>query len=294
MAHILKNNSLEIHVDLPLKHYKFSRFDWTGKITKVSFQNVQMSGVESPNCDNDAILGKAFYNEFGIDTALGFEAAQIGGWFHKIGVGLLQKDDKPYQFHKAYKLKPATFTTQCETDRIRSTCTSENVNGYAYILKKEIVLKDHSFSINYMLQNTGDKAIVTDEYVHNFTAINNTALGQEYQLKFPFQLQPAKFLATVNPQQKVTIGHKTVSFNGTPIEPFFFSNLTGDATVDAQWTLLHHKQNMGIRETGSFKTNKINLWGTTHVISPELFIHIDLKPGETKAWTRHYEVFEAD
>jgi len=292
MAHILKNKSLEIHVDLPLEHYNFSRFDWTGKIVNVIFQNVQMSTIESTDSANAHNLGKGFYNEFGIDTALGFDDTAVGGLFHKIGVGLLKKEDDQYQFHKTYIIKPATFKTLLKTDRLIMTCASENVNGYAYLLKKEIVLKADGFIINYALHNTGENPINTDEYVHNFTAIHNTANGPEYSLKFPFQLQPTQFLATVNPQQKAKIGQDAITFNGRPSEPFFFSNLSGHTAVDAQWTLIHHKHNMAIRETGSFKTNKINLWGTAHVISPELFFKISLKAGQIKEWSRHYEVFK--
>ena len=292
MAHILKNKNLEIHIDLPLENYTFSRFDWTGKITKVLFQNIQVSTVESTNSPKKHILGKGFYNEFGIDTALGFEEAAVGDWFHKIGVGLLKKEDNDYQFYKAYTLKPATFITEFDTSRLCIFCTSECINGYGYQLKKEIVLDDHGFTINYTLENTGEKEIITDEYVHNFTAIGNTNIGEDYKLQFPFLLQPALFSDTVNPEQKVCIGDNSVTWNTTPNEPFFFSNLSGNKMVEAQWTLMHLKNNIGIRETTSFKTKKVNLWGTKHVISPELFIQIALKPGQIKKWSRQYEVFK--
>ncbi len=109
MTQILKNKNLEIHIDGPLENYKGSRFDWTGKIVKVKFQNMELSGVESPDCENEHYLGKGFYNEFGIDYALGFEEAPIGGWFHKIGVGLLKKEDSLYHISKTYAVKPAEF-----------------------------------------------------------------------------------------------------------------------------------------------------------------------------------------
>ena len=83
MAHILKNKNLEIQIDFPLENYNFSRFDWTGKIVEVKFQNIQLSGVERTDCQNENHFGQGFYNEFGIDTALGFEETDIGGWFIK-------------------------------------------------------------------------------------------------------------------------------------------------------------------------------------------------------------------
>ena len=73
MTHILKNNNLEIHIDLPLKNYNFSRFDWTGKIRSVKFKNIYVSSVEKLDNNNDNIYGKGFYNEFGIDIPVGFD-----------------------------------------------------------------------------------------------------------------------------------------------------------------------------------------------------------------------------
>jgi len=291
MPHILKNKNLEVHIDTPFENYKFSRFDWTGKIVKVKFQNIQLSSVERTNCENEHLFGKGFYNEFGIDTALGFDETDIGGWFHKIGVGLLKKDNTQYLFSENYEIKPADFKIISEPNRLLISCRSESVNGYAYLLKKEIELHDSSFTIKYYLQNTGDKDIITNEYVHNFMAINNDLIGSNYQLKFPFLIKPELFGESVNPELNVIIGPNDIKFNNQPNEQFFFSNLAGSANVNAEWELTNLESNIGISETGSFQTNKVNLWGWKHVISPELFFKIFIKPGESTEWSRNYKMY---
>jgi len=291
MTYILKNKTLEIHVDHPLENYKGSRFDWTGKIVSLKFQNMELSGVENPHAENEQYLGKGFYNEFGIDFALGFDAAPIGGWFHKIGVGLLKKEDTPYHISKSYDIKPAEFKITSKANRLLIHCTSEIINGYGYILKKEFVLQDTGFTIHYGVQNTGEHPIITDEYVHNFTAINKAPIGPNYILHFPFQLQPSRFEETVNPEQKVAIGETDITFKAEPSVPFFFSNLSGDETALAQWELIDLKSKIGMTETCSFKTNKVNVWGAPHVICPELFFKIALQPGEATEWSRDYEVY---
>jgi hypothetical protein len=292
MAHVLKNKNLEIQIDLPSENYNFSRFDWTGKIVDVKFQNIQLSSVERIDCQNANCFGKGFYNEFGIDTALGFDETDIGGWFHKIGVGLLKKDEPQYLFSKTYEIKPAEFKIISDANRILISCKSKAINGYSYFLRKEIELYESSFTIKYYLQNTGEKDIITNEYVHNFTAINNDLIGSNYTLNFPFQLKPELFEETVNPELKVDIGQNEIKFNGTPKDPFFFSNLTGGENVDAEWELINLESKIGIRETGSFQTNKVNLWGWKHVISPELFFHIFIKPGQSTEWSRNYNVYK--
>lgn len=292
MAHILKNNHLELHIDAPTENYSCTRFDWTGKISQLKFQNIPLTTIENTDLINTACFGKGFYNEFGIDTPLGFHETAIGGWFHKIGVGLLKKENDQYLFHKKYAVKPAKFSVFSEANKVIITCTSEAVNGYSYELTKEIELHHSSCTIKYTLNNTGEKEIVTDEYTHNFMAINNASIGQNYELSFPFQLKPALFEETVNTEQKVAIGSNRITFKDTPKEQFFFSNLSGGNQVHAEWKLTDLKTNIGIRETGNFQTNKINVWGWGHVISPELFFKINIKAGKSLEWTRTFEVFK--
>jgi hypothetical protein len=294
MPYILKNKNLEIHIDSPFENYNFSRFDWTGKIGHVSFQNIQLSSIERTDSKNENTIGKGFYNEFGIDNALGFDETEMGGWFHKIGVGLLKKDKSEYQFNKHYEIKPANFIVNKESNRIEIICKSETINGYSYELKKVIELIDDSFTIHYHLKNTGEKDIITDEYNHNFTSIKNDFIGSNYILKFPFQLKPKLFDKTVNPELKVAVGVNNIKFNSVIEDDFFFSNLTGGDKVPAGWNLINHESKIGISESVSFQTDKINLWGWKHVICPELFYKIQIKPSESAHWSRNYKVYRID
>jgi len=292
MTHVLKNNKLEIQIDLPLANYNFSRFDWCGKITSVKYKGISVSGVEKLNDEDDTKSGKGFYNEFGIEAPVGYYEISEGDWFHKIGVGLLKKEGEEYLFHKKYEIQPAAFKVTDKPDKIIISYTSQSANGYAYAYKKEIKLVESGFIVTYYLKNTGTKTIITNEYDHNFIAVNNEFISSDYILKFPFEINPAQFDATVNPEGKVEIGRNKITFNGTPNEQFFFSNLTGNQNRDAAWEILNTKSKIGISETGSFKTNKINVWGWKHVISPELFFDIHVEPGKEIEWSRTYHVFE--
>ena len=184
------------------------------------------------------------------------------------------------------------FDITYKNQKIIIICKSELVNGYSYILKKEISISENSFTINYFLHNTGEKKIITDEYVHNFMAINNALIGEDYKLNFPFPINSSLFDETVNSENKVEIGLDNVTFNKTPEKQFFFSNLTGGKELQAEWILTNLKANVGIKEFGSFKTDKINLWGWKHVISPELFFKISVDPKETVEWSRKFDVFK--
>ena len=292
MTHIIKNDTLEVAIDIPLENYEGSRFDWTGKISSVKFKSLPLTTIEDTESKDVNFLGKGLYNEFGITSPIGFEETPMGGWFHKIGIGLLKKEHKNYLFHRNHIIKPTSFDINYENDKIKIICKSELVNGYSYILKKEIRVSENSFTIDYSLHNTGEKKIITDEYVHNFMAINNALIGEDYTLKFPFPINPSLFDETVNNENAVEIGLDNITFNKTPEQQFFFSNLTGGKELEAEWTLTNLKANVGIKEIGNFKTDKINLWGWKHVISPELFFKISLIPGKSLEWSRKFEVFK--
>ena len=292
LTHRLKNKNLEVHIDLPLENYNFSRFDWTGKIVAVKYKGIYVSGVEEMNPENKNSVGKGFYNEFGIDAPVAYNETNEGDWFHKIGIGILKKEGEQYIFSNNYEIRPAEFKVTSKSNKIVIECKSQSINGYSYALKKEIELFENSFIIKYYLQNTGEKTITTNEYNHNFIAINEELIGSEYILKFPFQLYPELFDATVNPEGKVEIGRNEITFNSTPEKQFFFSNLSGSKHVNASWELINTKNKIGISETGSFKTTRVNLWGWEHVISPELFFDISIKPGQSTEWFRTYNVFE--
>lgn len=292
MTQVLKNENLEIEIDLPLTNYNFSRFDWTGKIVSVRYKGISVSGVEKLKDEDVTKSGKGFYNEFGIEAPVGYDEIPEGDWFHKIGVGLLKKEGSDYLFSRKYEIQPAGFKVKAKPDKIIVNCKSQSANGYAYEYRKEIKLLESGFVVNYYLKNTGNKVINTNEYDHNFIAINKEFISSDYILKFPFNIDPELFDATVNPEGKVKIGSNEITFNGTPGEQFFFSNITGNQKIDATWEIINTKIKIGISETGSFKTNKVNLWGWTHVISPELFFDINIKPGEEIEWSRTYKVFE--
>jgi hypothetical protein len=151
MAAILKNELLEITIDLPLENYNFSRFDWTGKIISVKYKNMFVSGTEKLNDEDNTQSGKGFYNEFGINGALGYAETKDGDWFHKIGIGLLKKEGEAYLISKQYAIQPAEFNVVAKQDEIIISCISPVLNGYSYVLKKEIRLVDNGFIINSTL-----------------------------------------------------------------------------------------------------------------------------------------------
>lgn len=292
MAQILKKGPITLEIDLPSENYQGSRFDWTGKIVALRFNGKPLAGSEFTDTSLLRSCGRGFYNEFGMNSPLGYDQVKPGEWFHKIGVGLLQRDDQSYDFQRPYAIQPANFQVVAGPDQLTIICQSVHRDGYAYRLSKEIGLSASGFSLRYQLENQGEQPILTQEYTHNFLALDRALIGADYVLQFPFVLQTEAFEEMVNPEQLVSLERDTVRFRGTPTQPFFFSNLAGGAEVEAKWTLENHQTRLGITETGDFSTQLVNLWGWGHVISPELFISLEIAPGQRQQWSRTYELYE--
>ncbi len=292
MPHILRNQEVTLHIDLPEENYQLTRFDWTGKITQVTFQGKSFAGTELTEPGHTREKGMGFYNEFGIESPLGFSEADPGDWCHKIGVGLIQKEGGEYDFHHLYACRPLDFELELGQDVMGIACQGELENGYAYRLEKEIHLLKQGFELRYQLHNLGEKVIDTQEYVHNFLSINGAPIGPDYRLRVPFLLQPGVLGQYINPNQVVDFAENQLSFSETPSEAFFFSNLSADQAIETSWRLENAAQQLGISERGNFACSGVNLWGMGHVISPELFIQLRIAPGEKETWQRSYRFYE--
>ncbi len=290
----LENELLRLDIQTPGNPYRGSRFDWTGQIVQVTYMNKHsFCTTELINGQLINEKGRGLYNEFGIDQAVGYDDCPVGGKFPKIGVGLLTKDsNKPYDFFHNYEIQRYSFPYSVEKDKVQFFCEAEeNKHEYSFQLEKQIQLNRNSFTINYTLRNKGSKTIRTNEYVHNFLSINNKNISSDYKLSFPFKVNPQKFNQLVDPNDILDINDESLTWKSVPTVPFFIAGLNGDYNGKGSWSLINVKENVGIKETTSFNVRKMNLWGNTHVVSPELFVNIIVPPESEYSWFRTFTVF---
>jgi hypothetical protein len=289
---ILENELLQIEIQKPGIPYKGSRFDWTGQIIQITYLNKHtlcttelIGGQKINEC------GRGLYNEFGLDEPIGYNDCRVGNTFPKIGVGLLEKDSEDeYDFSKKYKINPYSIRYSVEKTKAQFICETEKGQDYSFRLEKNIELNKNSFTIYYSLFNSGKKTINTNEYVHNFLSINNRLIDGGYNLAFPFQLQPEQFGYIVDPENVFNFQNDSLTWNSVPSIPFFISKANADYLGKGSWTLFNLEDNVGIQETADFNIQKINLWGNSHVVSPELYIKIIVPPGKKMSWSRTYSI----
>lgn len=292
MTQILSNGILTVEI-ADVGTYSGTRFDWTGFITGVTLeQGGHTFCVPESLKPGHGTGGIGLCNEFGISRAIGYEEAAPGEWFPKPGIGLLQKhSDAPYAFHEQYPLIPFTIHEERSGHSLTYTVQPLECRGYSMQLVKTLTLNEDRLDIAYRIDNTGDKPLRIEEYIHNFVGINGALVGGDYELTLPGELKVSA------PESSFTENLLQVSGNSLTWaeEPDiqFYCRLEGweQAGGNYFWELVHKPSGAGIRESGDFPAERIALWGDGHVISPEVFIDITILPRHSKGWSRSYHFF---
>ena len=294
MSYLLTNKKINLTLEEPGENYSGSRFDWTGKIISLDYCGTEILSSELP-MQSDAQhkkFGRGLYNEFGTNNPLGFSECAIGGHFHKIGIGAIEKSKESYNNQLHHSVSPAEIKVIQKTNSIEFCIESRIINGYGYHLNKHIKLQENGVTISYFLKNTGVKKLESNEYNHNFLCFGPSIIGPDYTLTLPTEIRLDELTELVNKEKVMSIKNDEIRFLKTPTEAFFISTELKNRYVNAFWKLENKALNIGISETGNFKTRQFHLWGLEHVISPELFIDIEINPSETKEWTRTYSFYE--
>lgn len=284
---LLNSDRLRVEIAEPGKHYTGNRFDWTGFITQVTLDGRHtFCQSESPD-PAKGTGGRGLCNEFGIETPIGFDEAGPGGLFPKLGVGLLARpDDKPYSFGQPYAITPFPLETTLAPQAVLFVSEPMPCGGYAARLTKEIAVVENRLILSYRLENTGSKTIATDEYTHNFVAIDNHPIGPEYTLTTAFPLADG---AATSPGIEIAGNQVCWPETVAPGKGFYHQNRNIPADATSRWELRHNPSGIAISETADFPLFRFALWGLAHTVSPEMFCRISLPPGKTTSWKRTYQ-----
>ncbi|MEK5163081.1 hypothetical protein NYE69_12180 [Paenibacillus sp. FSL R5-0527] len=291
MAYQLKNELLAVDIADP-GEYRGTRFDWSGFITGVRFASHTFCVPESL-VPGQGTGGIGLCSEFGIAQTIGYDEAESGGKFPKLGVGLLTRpDEAPYQFFRDYEAEPFSIMTEQQgTQSVTFTVLPKECNGYAVQLVKTVSIDHDRLIVSVEMDNVGTRPVHTDEYCHNFFGIDGEPIGPDYVLRFPFAPSPwSDDPGTLN---GLAFSGNEVTWERQPEKDFYF-RLPGvdGAEQPWLWELVHRPSGLGVRERSKLRVAAAAVWGKGHVVSPEMFVEVKLAPGERQTWTRVYEFFE--
>ena len=282
----LKNGELEVTMHRPGQGYAGSRYDWTAFITQVTYQGHTFCTTEQILPQRESTLGEGLCNEFGLNTPISYETIAPGDWFPKIGIGKLKKPfDGKYPHTFDFERVAGEFECTQDESGVAFRALPLSVNGYAFDLRKKLSLDGSALTIEYTLQNVGEKEVHTHEYVHNFLAVDHLPLSPAYRFKMPFRYA----MGTVD-HPDMDIRDDGFSFRATPgktvmlLHPHSFSS-------GISWEMTHAEARVGMREIDDFEVAQANVWCQEHVVAPEFFYAVDLEPGQSARWKRRFEWF---
>lgn len=259
--------------------YHGQRFDNTGIIRQIwkklpGGEKISFGSVESL-IPGQGTGGLGLANEFGIDGGVGYEEAEPGALFLKIGVGWLKRpDEKNYQFGRVYEVEEEGRTEVIPSaEEIFISWRSGEKNGYACAYTKRISLEGECLRINYSMENTGKKPFSTTEYAHNFVNLDGIPYSSDYHLEVSDPGLTKKY------QGHFVDASHFASYMSMPPEES--AKLRG-------WKLSYPQRGIGMSEKVDFQPCKFAVWAMEHVVSCELFISLEMRPGESASWARLY------
>jgi hypothetical protein len=293
MPLLLHNKNLDVQIGDPGELYTGSRFDHSGNVIQVVL-NKRHTFCSTEKKEYSQEYGFGLLNEFDINNPAGYTETKAGAKFLKIGVGsVLKENPEPYLFYLNYKFDPLEFkVTQPDDSHVEFKAASKPCAGFQTHYIKVLSVSGNTLTIDYFLKNIGEKSFSTEEYCHNFLAIDKQDIGADYQLDFDFDLNPELFSVVVDPDNLMIFKRNSIGFTKKPSEDIFVANLNGSKLLQTSWILINNRVKAGISEKTDFISSHVNLWGNGHVISPEFFYQINLCPGEETRWQRVYTFFE--
>ncbi|MFC1761201.1 sulfatase [Planctomycetota bacterium] len=299
---VLSNGNVEMSVFLPdteKGYYRSTRFDWSGIVWQLTCNGhsyfVPRHTPHDPEKNGHAM---SLVGEFSIGNneliPQRYPETKAGETFMKVGAGVLRKpaDDLEYLFHTNYELvDPGTWTTQHGKNWVKFTHVLSDEHGYAYTYTKhmELIQGSNRLIIRNTLKNTGTQPILEDHYNHNFFTIDSETPGPQYNVKLAFTPDAA----TNHPPKETAVleGNKLVYLQDVP--DAFHLKLSGFGTspTDGRVIIENTHTGAGVDVGGDFPLYGFNLYTSKRAVCPEIFVKIDVTPGETQRWTRTYRFF---
>ncbi len=281
-------------------YYRSTRFDWSGAVYSLNYKGHDFYGTWYDRIDPEVInwvhRGQEIVSGpcsalFGpvdeFQTPLGYNEANPGGKFIKIGVGVLKRDSGDYNRFQPYDvINSGKWSVRINKSSVEFTQELNDPDlGYAYIYKKVVRLEKGSpeMVIQHSLKNAGQRSIQSDVYNHNFVVLDKQAPGPDFNIRVPYQIRvnrpPDNNLAEVVDNRVVYL--KTLSGKDEVVVPIqgFTDNLS-----DTEIIIENKKVGAGMKITGDRPLIRNLLWSVRTVLAFEPYIGLDIAPGVEFTW----------
>ncbi|UBM59349.1 hypothetical protein LAG90_01590 [Marinilongibacter aquaticus] len=272
-------------------YYQGTRFDWAGVVSSLTYKGHEFFGQWNASTQkglHDAIMGPV--EEF---MELGYDEAEVGETFLRIGVGALEKpDEKAQSRFKTYEIKDqGKRKVKVKGDGVRFSQKIKIPQGYGYLYKKELkLLKDQPVLVlSHSLKNTGDKVIETSVYNHNFFVIDGEHTNENIKTTFAYDPKAeGKGFGSLAEFEGRALIYKRELRRG---ENVFSENIEGfgDTADDYRLKIENLKSGAEVTITCDKPIEKMVFWSCQTTSCPEPYVKLSIAPGETIKWNIQYE-----
>ena len=288
-------------------YYRSTRFDWSGAIYSIQYKGHEFCGKwydrVDPKIINWVFQGpeivagpcSALYgpvDEF--ETTLGYNDNNQAGTFIKIGIGVLKKVGGSYNKYFPYEvLNSGKWTVQTGKDSVEFIQELSDPNsGYAYVYRKVVKLVNGKpgLVIFHSLRNTGQKAIKSSVYNHNFITIDNQPTGPDLSFSVPFKINVTQ---AAKKELAEVLGNKVVynkQLSGEDEAVIIFDGFS-ENVKDTEMIIENRKAGAGMKVTGDRPLIRDLIWSLRSVFAVEPFIAIDIQPGSEFTWNNIYDYY---
>lgn len=312
----IDNGQLKATVYLPdakKGFYTSTRFDWSGIVSSLQFKGHEYIGAwyQDTSADvldyeyrGDKIVTGPATSMIGVaevftttpNRPLGWDEANVGGNFIKVGVGVLRKtDDANYTQFKPYPIvDTGDWQVKRNATSIEFTQTIEDKqSGYGYVYRKRVALTPGKpqMTLAHALRNTGSKPIKGMVYNHNFLRWDNETPGPDYHVAFAYQPKTEE----IPTNMPVVLNGRTLTFTRALVDRDNIRVIPGGfgaSAADFDFRIENKKLGIGLRATADQPLAHVAVWGIRSAFAVEPFIGYDIQPGAEFVWTLTYDAYE--
>ena len=293
--------------DAKTGYYKSTRFDWSGAVYSLQYKGHEYYGVWydriDPKVTNWVFEGDEIVsglcsalagpvNEF--QTPLGWDDAQPGGTFIKLGVGVLRRGEGTYNRFVHYDvIDPGTWTVNKRANSVEFIQELKApALGYGYVYRKVVTLVEGKpeMVIEQSMKNTGTKAIHSDVYNHHFMVMNKQPPGPDVTIRFPYAPKPTRApnAALIGVEGNEMKYAKTLSGRDQAVVQF---EGFGKSAADSEMIIENEKLGAGVRVTADRPLVRNMLWSIRTVFAIEPYMAVDIEPGAESTWRNRFEYY---
>lgn len=156
------------------------------------------------------------------------------------------------------------------------------VDGFAYFEMREIKLDGSEIIEKVTFTNNGEKEIHTQEFCHNFLSLAGEEISPNYILEVPAADVPEGFQSNA-----MVYRDGCFTFSRYPDKACYFDDKSNTKSCsDYAWIMRTKTGKAFCYGKVDFTPVRVSVWSDYYTLCPEMFVAIDLKPGESTSWQR--------